>query len=399
MTQAFVPQTFTADLASALPDDLIADITARSATRDAAREMPFDTIDALRATRFGALRLPVSKGGFGASWRQTLSHVIRLAAADSNIAHIWRNHLLLAERLVVHGPDTAVTAQLTRDVAGGALIGLAAAETGDGSPVTRDGTGFRFSAVKKYSTGTLYADWIVSYGVLDNGPRLNLLIPRDRAGITIIDDWNGMGQRLTGTGTTHFDNVALARDEVIFPEELATHLMFYTSTVAQLVLTAVIAGITAAVARDARALLAARAGNRSFYYAPSETPTDDPLLLTALGQRSAEAFAARAIVLEAADALDAASQAYTTGQDPAQAVSAAAIAAAKAKTVIDELAQKSASHLFDIAGASATVRDFNLDRHWRNLRTVASHNPAVYKAYVIGDHEVNGAPVPAQGLF
>jgi len=30
------------------------------------------------------------------------------------------------------------------------------------------------------------------------------------------------------------------------------------------------------------------------------------------------------------------------------------------------------------------------DRHWRNVRTIASHNPFVYKATKVGDFIVNG---------
>lgn len=389
----------TAIHANPLPEQLLKDIADHSACRDAERELPFTTIDALRATRFGTLRIPRDRGGFGASWRDTLDHVIRLAEADSNIAHIWRNHFLLAERLVVNGPDNAATELLRADVANGALIGLAASDTGDGSPVTTDGDGFRFTTRKKYSTGAIYADWIVSYGILPDGSRANLLIPRDREGVTLVDDWNGIGQRLTGTGTTIFDDVRLSANEVISSASLAPNLMFMTSTVAQLVLTAVIAGITAAVARDTRALLQSRAGSRVFYYAPDEDATRDPLLLTALGERLADAFATRAVVLDAAEALDKAALAVQGATDSLPSVEAAALAAAKAKVTVDAIAQRAASALFDVAGASATLRDLNLDRHWRNLRTVASHNPAVYKAMVIGDHAMNGTPVPAQGLF
>ena len=43
-----------------------------------------------------------------------------------------------------------------------------------------------------------------------------------------------------------------------------------------------------------------------------------------------------------------------------------------------------------MGGASATLRTRGLDRHWRNARTAASHNPAIYKQRILGDHAVNG---------
>ncbi len=49
--------------------------------------------------------------------------------------------------------------------------------------------------------------------------------------------------------------------------------------------------------------------------------------------------------------------------------------------------------------ASGAVRHLGLDRHWRNVRTVASHNPLDYKAYAVGNYLVNGTTPPANGYF
>jgi len=51
---------------------------------------------------------------------------------------------------------------------------------------------------------------------------------------------------------------------------------------------------------------------------------------------------------------------------------------------------RAASLLFDTLGASAVRSSTALDRHWRNARTVASHNPWIFKARQLGDHAVNG---------
>ena len=48
------------------------------------------------------------------------------------------------------------------------------------------------------------------------------------------------------------------------------------------------------------------------------------------------------------------------------------------------------SKLFDALGASSTRSSCNMDRHWRNARTIATHNPAIYKARIVGDYEING---------
>jgi alkylation response protein AidB-like acyl-CoA dehydrogenase len=62
--------------------------------------------------------------------------------------------------------------------------------------------------------------------------------------------------------------------------------------------------------------------------------------------------------------------------------------------VLSELVTRAATRLFDTLGASAVSRSKGLDRHWRNARTVSSHNPWIFKARVVGDWSVNGTPPP-----
>jgi hypothetical protein len=37
------------------------------------------------------------------------------------------------------------------------------------------------------------------------------------------------------------------------------------------------------------------------------------------------------------------------------------------------------TELFEVGGASAVGTGHALDRHWRNVRTIASHNPAIQR--------------------
>ena len=158
---------------------------------------------------------------------------------------------------------------------------------------------------------------------------------------------------------------------------------------------AVIAGIVQASFDDALHLIKTR--KQHLYFAPSPTPTEDPLLLQTLGQLAANAFAARSVILHAAEALDAAAALPVVQRSAAN--QAAALAAAQAKVVIDALGTTSATLLFDTAGASATHRGKQLDRHWRNARTITSHNPSSYKGLAIGAHLARGEPLPKQGFF
>jgi alkylation response protein AidB-like acyl-CoA dehydrogenase len=48
------------------------------------------------------------------------------------------------------------------------------------------------------------------------------------------------------------------------------------------------------------------------------------------------------------------------------------------------------SRLFEVGGATAVLSESGLDRHWRNARTIASHNPAIFRQAAIGDYLLNG---------
>ena len=385
---------------------LLNQIAEGASARERDRVLPFDVIDLIRRARLGALRLPVSAGGAGSTIRDLFAFVIRLGEADANVAHILRNHFSVVERLV-RSPKDEQSRQWQKAVAEGAIIGLATTELESprvgnvtpGTTFTPDGNGdYLLNGTKYYSTGTLYSDYVLVRAADPSGATGATIVPIKREGIELVDDWDGLGQRLTATGTTHFRNVKVRREEVVFDTPDGGYGVPYSNTFAQLFLTAVGAGIARATLRDATALVRSR--KRTFYYAPTEIPTDDPLLQQTVGQIASGAFAAETVVLAAAEALDIATDAFDVGAANAtEAAHTAALLSAKAKIIADDFAIRGGSLLFDVGGASATKKVTNFDRHWRNARTLSSHNPTTYKARSIGEHEINGTPLPAKGFF
>lgn len=380
-------------------------IAAGASDRDAERIHPHDALALLRQARFGAQRLPVAEGGRGSSLRDVIQEVIHLAEADASVAHIYRNHFTLVERFLIGSTDPR-RAGWRRNVRDGGIIGLASTEldrpqVGGTYPLKTllipVGDGLYLRGTKYYSTGSLYADLIVVRATASDGAGVTVIIPADRDGVELVDDWDGIGQRVTGTGTTNFHDVRVEADEVIPESEYSGFLLPYTSTIAQLFVTSINAGIVRATLRDAKALIKSR--TRNFYYAPAEIASEDPILQQTVGHIAANAFAAETVVLAAAEALDRVAEARLSGHDINERAQEAAAAAAKAKIIVDELALRSATALFDVGGASAAVRDKNLDRHWRNARTLASHNPASYKARAIGALELHGTKLPDLGFF
>ena len=104
-------------------------------------------------------------------------------------------------------------------------------------------------------------------------------------------------------------------------------------------------------------------------------------------------------MLRAAEAIQAAIDSVVDGVPAPEAADAAQSAAAQAKIAIDRFSYATAARLFDVGGTSATQAAYNLDRHWRNVRTISTHNPTFLKASAVGDHLVNGAGFPANAYF
>jgi alkylation response protein AidB-like acyl-CoA dehydrogenase len=388
---------------------LLAQIGAGAKDRDLNDENPFDQVAALKRAGFGTLRLPEHLGGAGFTVPQLFSTVIDVAHADPIVAHIFRTHFWFVEERL-RTADDASSARWLHKVAEGKIFGNAFSEKGSlavGSLVfnTRllpdpslPGSGYRLTGEKYYSTGTLFSDYLTVATTTDHDSVATVVVPADRDGVQLIDDWNGFGQRRTGTGTTVFTNVAVSEDEVLSDTPYDADpvpTVQYASL--QLYIHAVVAGILASVVDDGVALLRSR--DRSFSHALAEHPTDDPLYQKQLGELAATAYIARAAVLDAAEAIAAATASEIDGTPDARLAEEAQLKVAKVKVHLDDVAPEAATRLLELGGASAASRQRNLDRHWRNIRTITLHNPVAYKARVIGQNLLHGTPVPANAYF
>jgi alkylation response protein AidB-like acyl-CoA dehydrogenase len=110
-----------------------------------------------------------------------------------------------------------------------------------------------------------------------------------------------------------------------------------------------------------------------------------------VGDLAAHSHAIDALVQQNARVLDRSANAIRAQADDAEAlVLQGALATAKTQLVLSKLALHAGERLFEAGGASATSRVHNFDRHWRNLRTIFSHNPLLHKARVIGGYQLNG---------
>ncbi len=366
-------------------------IAAEAAERDRERRLPHDQLQWLRDAGFGALRVPTDRGGLGATLPELFGLLSELAEADSNLTQALRAHFGFVEDLL-NSRDEPWREKWFRRVVAGKTIGSGWSETGSdpvGKPSTtlrRDGEGWRISGQKFYTTGSYFADWIGAGALDPDGAVITALVSTSAPGVDVIDDWDGFGQKTTASGTAKFADSPVDGDEVRpAGERFAYRIAFF-----QLVHLATLAGIGRAAASDVAKAVAERP--RTYLHAAAPSARQDPQVLQVVGRVRSLAYAAGAIVATAARAAQLAYEAGR-GEDPASARHAlvrAEIETVQAQIVVPRLVLDAATILFDALGASATRGAHGFDRHWRNARTLSSHNPLIYKERIVGDYAVNG---------
>ena len=382
-----------ATLLARLPS-LAAEIARGAAQRDLDRELPVAAFDLFRRSGLSTLRVPVHLGGPGGSIADLIEVISTLAAADSNVAHALRPHFNFCEGIVL-SPGSAKADTYLSKVLDGALFGGASTELGTQRPgdvtstLTRDGDRYRLNGKKYYATGTAFADY-ASFGALnDAGEFVSALLPVTRQGIHILDDWDGMGQRLTASGGVDLVDVEILPEEVAVRRSGNPFMRRHQATRAQLHLMAVIGGIVRNVLGDAVTYVQTKA--RSAKHSASETARGDHFVQQVVGEIAAASHIIDVTIADTARTLDIAAAAILAGApDLDDLVLRGQLANSKAQIVVGKLAIRAAEQLFDTGGGSATSRKYNYDRHWRNIRTILNHNPLLLKGRVIGDYLLNG---------
>lgn len=360
--------------------------------REQGRVFPFDQVRWLTEAKFGTIRIPREFGGFGASLQQTFQLLRELGAADPNVAHVFRNHLAFVEDRLNAPPSDSTTAWLKRFL-DGEFVGGGWTEANNGTyaniktTIVPEGDHWLLNGAKYYATGSLFADWLDVIGVDPDGELVTALVKADQPGVNLVDDWRGFGQKTTASGSANYTRVRVESAD-LFPagERFGYQGLFY-----QTALLSVLAGITQATLRDGIEALKSR--KRNYRHAVAESPTDDPQLLQVIGRVSAAAFGANSALLNSSAGLDDIASAHIRGdeEEKKQGLVDGHIRTTQAQLVIIEAALNATTIVFDALGSSGVSENLLLDRHWRNARTLASHNPRVYKERIIGDWHINQA--------
>ncbi|CDX51122.1 Acyl-CoA dehydrogenase type 2 domain protein [Mesorhizobium plurifarium] len=379
------------------------EIAPRAAENDARGRYPLDSIAALKTTGILAGAVPLELGGLGFSHRASMEAQLRIAAADSAVAQIFKIHEEVVRDILSFAPDANRPAFLKSVVTERKILGLAVAENGRtvDEPMTTlfapatDG-GATINGRKIYTTGAAGADIIVVWsfdptdpGISEN-PALGLrvsLVPASTSGIAIHRDWDALGQRATDSGTITFTDLRIepswnGRERDRLPPSHAPLRW-------QLGFAAILIGNAVGALRGAVPFINER--SRPWPSANVGNAADDPYVRRLAGELTADVAAAYALTLASADLLDRFERGEVDRTEVAIPVYAAKSAASRA-------ALRATSEIFALMGTRSAAAGNGFDRYWRNTRTLSLHDPVDWKNGEIGQHVLTGW-APPWGIY
>jgi len=382
--------------ALAVAGELASRFATGAAERDRHRLLPRAEVEELSASGLLAVTVPAELGGPGLGLLAAADVLRLISAADPSIGQIPQSHFVYLYTLLRNG-DADQRRFFAAEILAGRRIGNAQSEAGTKfvgevrTRLRRTASGLVLDGVKHYTTGAYFAHWIGVLALDDDERQVVAYVPAETPGLTVVDDWDGMGQRTTASGTVVLEGVPVA------PEHVIPHYRTYEGpqvhgAFAQLLHSAIDAGIARGALTEAGQFIRTKA--RPWFEAGVDSAADDALTVQRFGELEIEVRSAEALLAEAGRVLDA------VGPHPTEAAAAAAsIAVATAKVLADRAAIDASNAVFELGGTRSSLDLLNLNRHWRNARTHTLHDPVRWKVQHIGRYALNGTLPPRHGVL
>jgi alkylation response protein AidB-like acyl-CoA dehydrogenase len=350
--------------------------------------------DLIRRSGLLSLSIPSEYGGWGAPWSEVMQVVRTFARVDGSIAHVFGfQHLMLATaRLFGQREQWQPLLEGTAKHAwfwGNALNPLDTRTT-----LRREGGALSITGQKSFCSGSPDSDMLIVSALRPPETRLAIVaIPTSRAGITVHDDWDNMGQRQTDSGSVTLENVQIeARELLDEPGPLGSVFASLRPCIAQLILGNVYLGLAEGALEHAKSYTTS--SRRPWLNSGVASASDDPYVLHRYGDMWVNLESARALTDRAGQEL---SRAWALGDAlTPEGRGHAAVAIATAKVSTTRVGLDVSSQVFDVMGARSTTYGAGLDRFWRNLRTHTLHDPVDYKLRELGRYALAGdLPTPS----
>ncbi len=345
-------------------DALADDLRARASALDDTSSFPEENFADLRAAGLLALTAPTEFGGGGLWWQggyrdwyALIEHLARIDSVTAQLLQVHSHALGILSRL---GSREQCERFLPDIVAEGRLlasVGSEAKPTGKLADISRAeleerSDGWHLTARKYFASLAPAADELLVWtAVPGTGPyqerSVIAMVPRESANVELVDQWDVLGMRATVSWSVVIDDYVVPAERLIGEPGAWTRRDPRTFT----------------LAFAANHIGAAGAALDFVTGWVRERPdlASSEIARATLGAMSSDLFAVRS-------AMEAAATLWDQGD-----VDAAELASIRTLHEAKRVALDISSRAFDVCGARATFRNYELERIFRDIRTFTLH--------------------------
>lgn len=342
---------------------------------DQEKQFPHISMAALREKELQTLAIPVRFGGMGAGLQEDILllplALMKIANWCSSTSQVFALHQSAVQHIKIYG-DENQKKFFFEEIKKGHYFGSFGAEGRIKSTLRRVDKGYILNGEKIFTTGSLGATWAIwrvsSQDDIENRTYLPI-INLHAKGITVLDTWDGIGQRGTGSGKVVAKNVFISEEHVMMvEEEKATTILF--ASMFHINFSAQFIGIAQAALKEAI---------RYIQEIPLKKESD--LVRLRIGELSAKTKAAEQLMLYAARQL----QAFEDGQVTVESLQ---LSAAQTKIISTDTVLDVTNTIFQVMGARSATTAYNFDRFYRNARTLTLHDEVDRQRIIAGTLEI-----------
>jgi len=341
--------------------------------------IPAPLVEALYDTGVFKAMLPREVGGLEVEPVEWLQMIEEFARMNASVG--WLAFIQSGIGLTFLDPERF---ERFRERAGGRLmIAMSLGRLG-GKAVKVEG-GYRISGRWPFASGSPFATWLGGMSVVcDSGgspvldasgqpQRLLAIWPADEA--RLIDTWDGLGLRGTGSGDFEISGLFVPEDQVnpgLYDPPIYDRALFRVKEMPE-------------VGHGAHALGIASAALESFVDAVNMKPIPGSMRHTAMGHMQAHqiAFARADVLIRAARALlyETVRAAYEDAKAHQELPLELRVRLREANIFAVRSAREAVGLVFEMAGSSAVYRGRPIERAFRDINTAANHTNYVETAY------------------
>jgi alkylation response protein AidB-like acyl-CoA dehydrogenase len=204
------------------------DLASRAAQHDREGSFPFESFRTLGEASLLSLTVPVEYGGDGLGLGVARQVVEQVARGDASVALVLAMHYIMHAGIAREGrwPADLHRQVSESSVRGVALVNALRVEPELGTPARgglpattarRVAAGWRISGHKIYSTGSPILRWLLVYARTDDPePEVGtFLVPADAPGVRIVETWDHLGMRATGSHDVILEDVELPASHAV----------------------------------------------------------------------------------------------------------------------------------------------------------------------------------------